>query len=185
MVFTEKRGASSPYAVFLVVCFLAAATSLIVFAASQPPSLPNNIAPIAGFDMANPDVQNYLKANNYFADIPYERLLPGETKQYILKSGNVQDNIRGVEVAGQKYAIDLVLCNWNEQACFFRVNGKATGGLHEFKPGLTDNVSSYTVNGAFHIKVNSIMFDYCGSRRFCNLHFDAYEIVNLSLNTED
>jgi len=136
---------------------------------------------VNGQRIDTPETQNYLKANNYFADINYDVLPLNGRKDYVLTTGNRQDNIRGIEIQGQKYAIDLVLCHWGTQTCAFKINGVNTPALHAYEKGITDNISSYDINNLYEIKVNSISFGQCDNRRFCNLHYEAYDVVNMTV----
>jgi len=60
----------------------------------------------------------------------------------------------------------------------FRINGVPIGRLHE--PGLFKK-SSFDINENYTLQINSIVFDYCGGARFCDLEKEAYHAVNISV----
>lgn len=186
-MFIEKRGVSNIYALILILIVALAIASLLVFSVNELSSsgqdaVLNNLASIVnGRSINAPETKAYLEANNYFTYINYDALVPNSRMDYVLSVGNRNDKIRGIEISGKRYVVDLIFCHWGTQTCAFKVNGVNTGGLHAFTLGLTDNTSSFNIDTNHRIMVNSITFDYCDNARFCNLHYEAYDIVNLTV----
>lgn len=128
-----------------------------------------------------PYIKQYLATYNDFSDVMYEKVLPNSVTHEVLTVGNHEDNIKGFEINGKRYAVHLLLCDYNLQRCFFRINGVPTGALHAFKEGQPEDSAAFNLDATYKIKINSITFDHCDNRRFCNLHYEAYDIVNISV----
>jgi len=121
-------------------------------------------------------VQEYLSSHN-INQIPYESLTPGTTRNVTLRAGNIEEKILGFESGQDKFTIHLIHCDQESQSCAFRVNGQATGALST----AADKANAITINEHYLLKIDTILFDYCDGRRFCDHHYQAYDMVNVSL----
>lgn len=144
---------------------------------ASSPETPQLATEVNHQSINTPYIQNYLQTYNNFADIPYEKVLPNSAVQARFTGGNQEDNIKGFEIANKRYAIHLIACDYNYQQCFFRINGVPTGALHASAQAQT----TFDLDDTYQIRVDGMQFDYCDNRRFCNLHYEAYDIVNVSV----
>lgn len=177
---------------FAVVLLLITILALFGSASSQPQisddlaavlseKNPKLATVINGQSIDDGYIRAYLGAYNYFSDIPYEVVLEGAAGEAVLAVGNQEDNIKGFEIEGKRYAIHLMACDYNLQRCSFRVNGVSTGGKHADRFDQNEAVATFDLDDSYRIKINSITFDYCDNKRFCNLHYEAYDVVNVSV----
>tara|TARA_Y100000310_G_scaffold118295_1_gene117153 strand:- start:1373 stop:2602 length:1230 start_codon:yes stop_codon:yes gene_type:complete len=95
----------------------------------------------------------------------------------------LQDTIKGANAGGDKtktYTIDgntytlyIAICIGSPIRTSIRINEEPTGGL------LVSD--TYDLNDNYYIKIDSIDPDYCDGRRFCNIEFEAYCVVDFSI----
>lgn len=184
MVVTLKKGNSKANIFLAIVIFIASVSFIAAAELTNTVASPKN--PLLADTVNNistntPYIKQYLELYNDFSDIKYEQVLPNSETRAIMTIGNQEDNIKGFEVNGKRYAVHLLLCDYNLQRCFFRINGVPTKALHASKFGQPETQAIFNLDNVYKIKVNSITFDYCDNRRFCNLHYEAYDIVNISV----
>jgi len=123
------------------------------------------------FDRAYRD--KYLADYNHFSDIGYMKITGGYS--FTMKVGNVNDNIKGINLNnGKKYAIHLLYCEINGGYCAFRVNGVPIAQMRKD--------STFQIEDDYTIKIANIEFNYCGDKRFCNIGYEAYNIVNMIID---
>ena len=89
---------------------------------------PNFATSVAGTSIDSPFIREYLDTQGYFADLEYISVSNSPLSES-LAVGNREDNIRGVDINGKRYAIHLITCNHSEPRCSFRINGVPTGSL--------------------------------------------------------
>lgn len=124
-------------------------------------------------------IASYKQTYQDFANVNYEAITPGTRKDLQLREGNIPEKIEGVQVAQEKIAIHLIVCDISTKSCAFRINGEATGLLYE--DTTSDKPNAIAVNQDYLLKLNSITFDFCDNRRFCGSHYQAYDVVDVSL----
>lgn len=126
-------------------------------------------------------IREYLDLYKNFSDVPYKKLKANSTDNAILAVGAKEDNIRGIELSNKRYAVHLILCNHNTRECAFRINGVATGPLATAEDDQAKAPSKFDLDENATLQINSIQMDYCDGRRFCNVYYEAYDIVNLTV----
>lgn len=128
-----------------------------------------------------PYITDYLKLYKNFSDIQYERLSKNSTVKTRLTAGAKEDNLRGFEMGYDRYAIHLILCNHNTKTCAFRVNGVTTGALSANSDKNAVVPSKFDLDENSTLEITGIQLDYCNGRRFCNVYYEAYDIVNVTV----
>ena len=128
-------------------------------------------------------VKGYLGIYKNFSDIPFQKIKRNATANLKLLVGAKEDNIRGFQVGNDRYAIHLIICNHNTGECAFRVNGVATGPLRDNNSD-TGAHSKFSIDENKTLEVTGIQLDYCDGRRFCNVYYEAYDIVNLTVTAK-
>jgi len=126
--------------------------------------------------------ENYLNLMGNYSDLSYEFLGDTERYDFILKEGNVLDNIKGISLSNKKFAIDLLACAQNTNSCGFRINGVPTKRIYANND---PSQNSFNLDPNYKLRLNSIIFDYCGHVRVCDIDFDAYDIINISIVRRD
>jgi len=121
-------------------------------------------------------IRDYLKVYNSFSDILYQNIIAGNSAKVTLTVGNKENNIRGFEINGKRYVVHLIACDINYGQCMFRINGIPTGGIK-----VHNQEAGFDLDNTYRVETDSVTFDYCGTKRFCNLHFEAYDIVNVTV----
>ena len=118
----------------------------------------------------------YLERNNNFADLEYVAVL--EDKHPVrMMIGNRQDDLKGLLVNDKRFAVQLMACDWQDRVCAFRINGVATGAMKTSDAA----TSEFILDSDYKLKLKEVQFDFCDHRRFCNLHFEAYDIVDVEI----
>lgn len=148
---------------------------------NQTPQLARKVSNIS---IDTPYVLDYLKLYKNFSSIQYERMPKNSTVKTKLAVGAKEDNIRGFEMGYDRYAIHLILCNHNTKTCAFRINGVATGALSAISDKSAEASSKFDLDENATLEVTGIQLDYCDGRRFCNVYYEAYDIVNLTVITK-
>lgn len=124
-------------------------------------------------------VNTYLKNYNYFKNVNFVKLT--DSTQTLMTIGNQMDNIRGYELNGLNYSIHLVYCEKASNSCIFRINGINTHRL--YSSNVLENVpKSFDIDGDYQLKIASMEFDYCGDVIYCNLHYEAFDRVEVNLD---
>ena len=91
--------------------------------------------------------------------------------------GAKEDNIKGFEINGERFAVHLLYCDSYNRNCVFRVNGVPTGKISvKGTPGRKD---SFALSPEYDLVIDSAQFNFCDNRRFCNLAFEAYDVVGV------
>lgn len=76
-------------------------------------------------------------------------------------------------LGSNEYNFEHLLCNREDNKCAIVINGKTTGPL-----SVSD---TYNLDNNYFFKIDSITFDFCDNRRFCDYDFQAYDIVKFSI----
>lgn len=124
-------------------------------------------------------VNKYFNMAKNFSDVLFEDLGTFSFYSTTMKVGNVMDNTRSYRIGNEKFVIHLLGCDISNLACMFRINGVPTKRLYSSDKLLAK--SSFSLNPDYELRISSIIFDYCGDARFCDLDFEAYHIVNISI----
>ncbi len=104
---------------------------------------------------------------------------------YVMKSGNVPEDLVGFKEGNTTYVIHLIDCYEEKHACAFRINGIATGWIIGADKSESD--STFTIDASHTLSLNTIRFTFCDNSRFCNRFYEAYNIAQISVirkNTE-
>ncbi len=117
--------------------------------------------------------KQYLSYMNNFSDVNFQSINAVST---VMSSRNVNDKIRGYKISDKNYAIHLLGCDSSDISCAFRINGVPTRKL---RPG-----DIFPLNDGNILKINSIVLDYCNNQRFCDVIYDAYDLINYSIVKE-
>ncbi|MEK6983011.1 MAG: hypothetical protein AABX33_00425 [Nanoarchaeota archaeon] len=121
------------------------------------------------FDRAYRD--QYLKDYNYFSNIDYVKITGGYTT--VMKVGNVNDNIKGVNINNEKkYAIHLLYCE--QSYCAFRINGVPAAQMQRD--------STFRLDDEYALKITNIVVDFCDTKAFCHLGAESYDIVDILID---
>ena len=121
--------------------------------------------------------EKYLSLFQNFSNIEYKGVVKDTAT--IMTVGAKQDNIKGFDVKGDKFSVHLIYCDRNSKSCAFRINGVPTGKLHI--KNTQDKQNEFQLNKDYVLKINSIKFDYCDNRRFCNVAYEAYDVVDMEI----
>ncbi|MBI2546699.1 hypothetical protein HYV81_05985 [Candidatus Woesearchaeota archaeon] len=120
-------------------------------------------------------IREYLKTYKGFSELQYRNVGKGEIVRQTLAVGNNEENIKGFEINGKRYVVHLIACDVNYGQCMFRINGLPTGGIKVHNR----NASGFDLDNTYRVEIDSVTFDYCGTKRFCNLHYEAYDKVEV------
>ena len=116
-------------------------------------------------------VKNYFSMmNNFSTTKDFENIQEIST---FMKVRNKEDNIRAYTIANKNYVIHLLGCSASDFTCAFRINGIPTKKLKEG--------DTFSLNDGYSLKVNSIIIDYCDNQRYCDLSYEAYDLVEVSI----
>lgn len=147
---------------------------------NQTPRLASKVNNIS---IDTPYITDYLKLYKNFSDIQYERVPKNSTVKTKVVVGAKEDTVRGFEMGYDRYAIHLILCNHNTKTCAFRINGIATGALAAVNDENVGAPSKFALDENSTLEITGIQLDYCDGRRFCNVYYEAYDIVNMTVIT--
>lgn len=118
----------------------------------------------------------YLERNNNFDDLEY--VVVQEDKHPVrLMIGNRQDDLKGLLVNDKRFVVQLMACDWMDHVCGFRINGVPTGAMKANEGA----ASEFLLDQDYKLVLRDAQFDFCDNRRFCNLHFEAYDIVDVEI----
>jgi hypothetical protein len=127
----------------------------------------------------NAVVDAYVKTHEEFEGVNYAVLSQDTQTRLQLRAGNLPEELKGVQTATERYALQLMMCDRQSQSCSFRVNGKSTGELYAH-PGV-NHANAVALDEKFILKIDKITFDFCDNRRFCDSNFQAYDLVDTSI----
>ncbi len=145
---------------------------------------PNLAKIVHGISTDTPYIQNYLEIYKNFSEIEYKKVRVNSKTEARLIVGAKEENVQGFELNKTRYVIHLILCNHNTKECAFRINGVPTGGLAAKDNAEAAAPQSFDFDENTTLQINSIQLDYCDGRRFCNVHHEAYDIVNVTVITQ-
>ena len=135
---------------------------------------------VNGVSIEDSYIQEYLKQRRFFNETSFSPI--NEDVSTIMESGNsVAENVRGYIIKGEKYAIHLIICDEEARACYFRINGVPTGKFVPKDSKSKDGIRFFELDGEFGIEIESIKFNDCGDRHFCDIYWDEENIVNISV----
>lgn len=133
---------------------------------------------INGKSINTAKVREYLALHNNFTDLNFTTIKDSQKETTTLKIGAVHDTIKGYNIEDKGYVIHLIGCQERSNACVFLINGITTQKL---SPDNTKGAANtFQLNDKNNIKINSITYDYCDGRRFCDDHYEAYNIVSIT-----
>ena len=96
-----------------------------------------------------------------------------------LRIGNFDHELNGLILDTKKYVIDLAACDERTKGCILKINGVDTYKIYADNTNKEQN--TFDINDDYVIKINSIIFDFCDNKRFCDTYFEAYDLVNVSI----
>ncbi len=192
---TQKRGKNSPSQLLLSIFGI---ILLSYFVLAQPKGdtdaetvgearVTTNIVlaeTINGDAIDDPYIESYLQQRNNFESIPFDSFGEQNEINYAMRAGNVLEDIRGITDGEKGYVVHLIDCYEEKQACAFRINGVPTGWIVSQEKKSWLQKSTFKINKQLKLKVNSIKFDFCDNKRFCNRFYEAYDLVKISLRRE-
>src|SRR3989338_7622541 len=124
---------------------------------------------------------NYLQERNHFADLNYA-IVTGGHKLTAKVGGPYYNEYKAINLNNQKkYVFDLIGCDSYERYCTFRINGVPTKKMHSPKD-FPDKQTSFRLDEQYSIKIENIVFDFCDNKAFCNLGYEAYNIVDFIID---
>lgn len=151
--------------------------------APQEPSVETRplLAPVVNGESIDDDpyTKEYLRFHGFFGNLSLETI--DKDGGAVFNAGNVPEDIKGFVINDEVYAIHLVLCAEEHNACYFRVNGVPTGRITMKDSNVNDVAKFFTLKEDYRLEVNSIHFNYCGTYRFCDMRHEAYDLVNISI----
>ena len=121
--------------------------------------------------------KQYLAVYKNFSDIEYKAIDADDLT--IMKVGARKDNIKGFDIEGDRFAVHLIHCDRRSQSCAFRINGVPTGKL--YTKNTLSKQTEFSLTKDYSLKIDSIKFDFCDGRRFCNLFHEAYDVVDVEV----
>jgi hypothetical protein len=142
---------------------------------------PRLAAMVGGKTTDTPYIRDYLEVYRNFSEINYDKLAFNSTLQVKMTIGAKEDNIKGFEAGEKLYAAHLIICNHNERTCSFRLNGIATGPISAANDINAKSPSKISLYENTTLQVEEVIWDYCDGRRFCNMYYEAYDIVNVTV----
>ncbi len=123
----------------------------------------------------------YMQVFNDFSDISYKRIRTGESASKVMKIGAKKDNIAGYQIGDKRYVIHLIDCDREANSCAFRVNGVPTKDIYNSKVEDSSKKKSFKLDSNHEIVIKSIQFNFCDNRRYCDVPFDAYHLVEVEV----
>lgn len=117
--------------------------------------------------------KKYLTLRNNYSDLVFFDINDRDNISAIVKFGNKMDTLRGYLISSNRYAIDLVGCDPSDGRCGFRINGVPTKKLNKGQ--------SFNISDTHQLLVSDITIFYCDEKVYCDLDFDAYHVVNISI----
>ncbi|MBI2549432.1 hypothetical protein HYW21_08870 [Candidatus Woesearchaeota archaeon] len=165
---------------FLSIVFTAALdpSSILTPFSPDPSQLPF-ARTIHNQTIHTPSIQEYFRVHQNFTNLTYKEF--DSYDKTSMKIGARLDTQRGYIIDKEKYVIDLLYCDRNTKACFFRINGVPTKRLYDPRQSNASKPSVFTLNEDVSLQVASITFNFCDHRRFCNMPFEAYDIVQVEV----
>lgn len=125
-------------------------------------------------------IQEYLQQHNYFEDLQYTEIVDAAT--FTLEAGNaIVEDIQGVALDNQGYAIHLIICDEETQSCYFRINGVPTGKFIAKTDTSSDGIKVFEINDGYTIEIVNITFNDSGDKRFYDVYWDKKNIVELKI----
>ena len=64
---------------------------------------------------------------------------------------------------------------------FFRINGIPTKRIYSLDINDPDKQTTFSINNDYSIQIKSITFDYCDRKKFCDIYYEAYEVVEVEV----
>ncbi|MBI2548945.1 hypothetical protein HYW21_06355 [Candidatus Woesearchaeota archaeon] len=154
-------------------------TSSILTPFSPDPSQLPFATTIHNQTMHTPSIREYFRVHQNFTNMMYKKF--DSYDKTSMKIGARLDTQRGYIIDKEKYVIDLLYCDRNTKACFFRINGVSTKRLYDPKQSNASKPSVFVLNEDVSLQIASITFNFCDHRRFCNMPFEAYDIVQVEV----
>ncbi|MBI2548857.1 hypothetical protein HYW21_05900 [Candidatus Woesearchaeota archaeon] len=124
--------------------------------------------------------QTYITCS-IFALLLLLNIMTASADSFVLRDTIRTYNYRGEQNAihtlgDQTYTFVLLLCSRDSDLkCFLKVNSAPTGSLQV--------TETYTIDENYYLKIDNITKNFCDHRRFCNMPFEAYDIVDFSIYT--
>ena len=112
-----------------------------------------------------------MSRNNHFQNLNFKPIDEEYTTE--IKEGYSYFDPKGYIINNKGYVIHLIKCVRELQGCYFRINGLSTGKLQAG--------DEYTLDETHSLHIESIEYDYCDNKRFCDYYYDAYDRVEIDV----
>lgn len=124
--------------------------------------------------------KQYLDWHGNFSQLNFKKI-SSDNEDFIFSIGNKINDLNGVKINENNFAIHLVYCDEFEKFCKFRINGIPTTRM--YIPAVMDyeKINTFDIDGEYQLKINSVKFNHCDNHRFCNLGYEGYHLVNVSV----
>ena len=93
----------------------------------------------------------------------------------------MKENINGININNQGYIIDVAYCKKADNYCILKINGVSTDKLYNSEINDSNKKTEFILNDDYTLRIKSIIFDYCDGKRFCDYHFDAYDVIEIEI----
>ena len=107
--------------------------------------------------------------------------VPEIKDEFVLKTGAKNENLKGYEIGGRKFAIHALSCSHRDKSCIFRINGVPTKSLKAGIETSNSEENSFQIDDNQYIKIQSVEIDQCDNKRFCNLAYEGYDVLHISI----
>ncbi len=125
-------------------------------------------------------VKQYLNWHGNFSQLNFKKI-SSDNENIIFSMGNKINDLKGIQINQSNFAIHLVYCDEFEKFCKFRINGVPTTKIYPPEMTGIGKNNSFEFEENYILKINSIKFNQCDTHRFCNLGFEGYHLVNVSV----
>ena len=125
----------------------------------------------------------YLESHGHFKDLFFTSIDNLNEDTFSMRVGIDASNVLGFEINDKRYVVHLLDCYKEMEACAFRINGVPSGWIKQVnsKGFLSKKPFDFTGSG-YELVIESIKFDYCDGRRFCDYFYDSYNLVEVSIH---
>lgn len=128
------------------------------------------------------EVQNYINWHKNFSSLQFKDITDESGVSVDMKVGNFNHRFEGFIIDSREYAFELVACDERTKGCSFKINGIDTEKIYSSETNKTPK--TFSLNDDYEIKINSIVFNFCDHKRFCDAHFEAYDLVDVEIKVK-
>ena len=126
-------------------------------------------------------IQEYVLDYSNLTEVNYINVSGSENEVLTtLNIGGIYiDQFAGYKINDLKYGIHLLICEHQTNSCAFRINGVPTGRI--YNASVTGQSNYFNINQEVKLVINNLKINECGNQFFCDVPFEAYDKVNISL----